>query len=114
MEGTVYTIIPKEKGIYGYIKCPDKNYYYDNSSLTKGIYLKKGAKVEFDVAAQPDGREKAANIKLLLMLQFEIPLKKSCPATLQSRRFWNCLIQPVCRRGIFRCNCPINPKKGWN
>lgn len=65
MEGTVYTIIPKEKGIYGYIKCPDKNYYYDNSSLTKGIYLKKGAKVEFDVAVQPDGREKAANIKLL-------------------------------------------------
>ena len=49
MRGKVLSVIKNPKGVYGFIKTGDGNYYYDTTSLQKGTFLKVGAKVEFDV-----------------------------------------------------------------
>ena len=64
MRGKVLSVIKNSKGVYGFIKTGDGNYYYDTSSLQKGTFLKVGAKVEFDVIPWKGGRTKAVNIKL--------------------------------------------------
>lgn len=64
MRGKVLSVIKNPKGVYGFIKTGDGNYYYDTTSLQKGTFLKVGAKVEFDVIPWKGGRTKAVNVKL--------------------------------------------------
>lgn len=63
MKGTVFSVVKNNFGIYGVIKAGNKKYYYNTNGITKGLYVRKGLLVDFDVIVQADGREKAINIK---------------------------------------------------
>lgn len=63
MKGTVFSVVKNNLGIYGTIKAGNKKYYYNTNGVTKGLYVRKGLLVDFDVIVQADGRKKAINIK---------------------------------------------------
>lgn len=65
MKGTVFSVVKNNLGIYGTIKAGNKKYYYNTNGVTKGLYVRKGLWVDFDVIVQADGREKAINIKAI-------------------------------------------------
>ena len=46
------SVIKNPKGVYGFIKTGDGNYYYDTTSLQKGTFLKVGAKVNLEYLSQ--------------------------------------------------------------
>lgn len=62
MRGVVFSVVKNKLGIYGFINAGGKKYYYNTNGVARGVYVKKGLLVDFDVVVQTDGREKAINI----------------------------------------------------
>lgn len=77
MIGRVLSIKKNPKGIYGFIKTDEGNYYYDTSSLQKGVFLKVGVQVQFDIIPWQGNRTKAVNVRFVEYLVLEEDVKEA-------------------------------------